>query len=157
MANQYSISDISIYEQITKRYQDLEGSEFLPMRTLIDLAASEADFNAGYVNYRIHKHLHNIVDYVYQKTGINVSLNPTLRLDIINNNINRKNYDSWLEYYENKSWNDNPDFEDIINEIVKENNLCVLYYFFFKEEEELTKMLTDGVNDFNDRKFFIIQ
>ena len=155
MTNQYSIGDISIYEQITKRYQDLEGSDYPPVRALIDLAFKEVEFNAGYVKYIIHKHLHNIADYTYKKTGINVTINPTLRLDIYNNNIDRENYDSWLEYYEEKGFCVYP--EEIINEILKENNLCVLYYFYFKEEEELTKMLTDGVNDFNNRKFFIIQ
>ena len=153
MANQHVIGK---YEAITKRYREAEGSEFLPVRVLMDLAASESNFNSDYARYVINKHLHDIADYVYHKTGRNISINPNLRADINNNNINRENYDSWIEYYKDKSWNDDPDFYDIIDEIVKENNIPVLYYFFYKEEEELTDLLIDYLNDFNDRKFFII-
>ena len=109
------------------------------------------------MRYIINRHLHNIADYAYQKTRENVAINPILRADINNNNIDRENYDRWIEYYKDKSWNDNPDFHDIIDEIVKENNILLLYYFYYKEEEELTKLLIDELNDFNDRKFFIIQ
>ena len=157
MAFLYLIGNISKYEAITKHYCEVEGSEFLPVRVLIDLAASEAKFNSDYVRYIINKHLNNIANYAYQKTGKNVTINPILRADINNNNIDRQNYDRWIEYYKDKSWNDNPDFYDIIDEIVKENNILVLYYFYYKEEEELTKLLIDELNDFNDRKFFIIQ
>ena len=155
MAIQYSIHNICEYEKITKHYCELEGSDYPPVRALIDLAFKEVEFNAGYVKYIIHKHLHNIADYTYKKTGINVTINPTLRLDIYNNNIDRANYDSWLDYYSEKGSCVYP--EEMIDEILKENIICVLYYYYFKEEEELTKLLTDGINDFNNRKFFIIQ
>ena len=154
MAGKYIIDK---YEAITKRFCEVEGSKFLPVRVLIDLAASEVNFNSNYVRYIINRHLYRISDYIYHKTGKNVTINPNLRADIRNNNIDRENYDRWIEYYKDKSWNDDPDFYDIIDEIVKENNILVLYYFYYKEEEELTKLLIDELNDFNDRKFFIIQ
>ena len=155
MATLYSINNICKFERITKHYCELEGSDNPPVRVLIDYAASEPEFNADYVRYIIHKHLHSIADYAYKKTERNVTDNPMLRLEIYNNNIDRKNYDSWLDYYQEKGFCIYP--EEMIDEILKENNICVLYYYYFKEEEELTKLLTDGVNDFNNRKFFIIQ
>ena len=157
MALHYSIGDIIKYEEMTKYFYRKECSESLPIRVLIDLAASEEEFNADYVRYIINKHLYNVADYAYKKSGRNVTINPILRADINNNNIDRENYDRWIEYYEDKSWNDLPDFEDIIDEILKENNILVLYYFYYKEEEELTKLLVECLNDFHDRKFFIIQ
>ena len=155
MATLYSIHNICEFEQITKHYCELEYSESPPVRVLIDYASSEPEFNADYVRYIIHKHLHRIADYAFKKTGRNVTDDPMLRLDIYNNNIDRANYDSWLEYYDEGGLCASP--EEVIDEILKENNICVLYYYYFKEEEELTKLLSENLNDFNNRKFFIIQ
>ena len=156
MASQYSIGDISKYEQITKHYCEVEGSEFLPVRTLIDFAASEVEFNSDYVRYIINRRLHDIADYIYKKSQVNVTINPRLRSDIQNNNINREAYDKAIESYEDDIPYDDSDIYETIDKMIKENNWCVLYYLYYKEEEELTKSLIDGLNDFNDRKFFII-
>ena len=157
MASQYLIGDISRYEAITKRYRKKEYSDLLPVRVLIDLAASEVEFNADYVRYLINKRLHDIADYIYKKSRINVTINPMLRSDIKNNNINWEAYDKAIESYEDDIPYDDSDIYETIDKMIKENNWCVLYYLYYKEEEELTKLLIDGLNDFKDRKFFIIQ
>ena len=156
MALQYSIGNISEYEAMTKHYCEVEGSEFLPIRVLIDLAASEVKFNGDYVRYIINRRLHDIADYIYKKSQVNVTVNPRLRSDIQNNNINREAYDKAIESYEDDIPYDDSDIYETIDKMIKENNWCVLYYLYYKEEEELTKLLIDGLNDFNDRKFFII-
>ena len=157
MASQYSIGNISKYDAITKHYCDLENSESVPVRVLIDLAASEVEFNGDYARYIINRRLHDIADYIYKKSGKNVTVNPRLRSDIQNNNINREVYDKVIESYEDDIPHDDEDIFNTIDKMIRENNWCVLYYLYYKEEEELTKLLIDGLNDFNDRKFFIIQ
>ena len=157
MAFQYSIGDISKYEAMTKQFCESEGVEFLPIRVLLDLAASEAEFDGDYARYIINRRLHDIADYIYKKSGRNVTINPMLRTDIQNNNINREAYDEAIESYEDDIPYDDEDIFTTIDKMIRENNWCVLYYLYYKEEEELTKLLIDGLNDFNDRKFFIIR
>ena len=157
MAFQYSIGDISKYEAMTKQFCESENCEFLPVRVLIDLASSEVEFNGDYTRYIINRRLHDIADYIYKKSGKNVTVNPRLRSDIQNNNINREAYDKAIESYEDDIPYDDSDIYETIDKMIKENNWCVLYYLYYKEEEELTKLLIDGLNDFKDRKFFIIQ
>ena len=157
MASQYLINDISKYEQITKRYCEVEGSESLPVRVLIDLAASEVKFNGDYARYLINRRLHDIADYIYKKSRINVTINPMLRSDIQNNNINRDAYDEAVKSYEDDIPVCDEDIYNSIDKMLRDNNVQVLFYLYYKEEEELTKLLIDGLNDFNDRKFFIIQ
>ena len=157
MARQYSIGDISKYEAMTKQFLEVEGCESLPVRALIDLAASEKEFNGDYVRYIIDRRLFGIADYIYKKSGRNVTVNPMLRSDIQNNNIDRKAYNEAIESYEDDIPYDDEDIFTTIDKMMRENNWCVLYYLYYKEEEELTELLIDGLNDFNDRKFFIIQ
>ena len=157
MAFQYSIGDISKYEAMTKQFCEKENCEFLPIRVLLDLAASEAEFDGDYARYIINRRLHDIADYIYKKSGRNVTINPILRSDIQNNNIDRKAYNEAIESYEDDIPYDDDDIFGTIDKMIRENNWCVLYYLYYKEEEELTKLLIDGLNDFNDRKFFIIQ
>ena len=142
---------------MTKQFCESEGVEFLPIRVLLNLAASEAEFDGDYARYIINRRLHNIADYIYKKSGKNVTINPMLRTDIQNNNINREAYDEAIESYEDDIPYDDEDIFTTIDKIVKDNNWCVLYYLYYKEEEELTKLLIDNLNDFSDRKFFIIQ
>ena len=158
MTAQYQIHNICYYEQITKHYCKIDylGDDDYPnVRALIDLAYKEKEFNAGYVNYIIHKHLYGIANYIYNKIGHAVANNPTLRLDIYNNNIDREHYDKCLDECSEEGFC--AGFEEMVDEILKRNNIPLLYYYYFKEEEELTKLLVDGINEFNNRKFFIIQ
>ena len=162
MALQYLIGNISKYELMTKQFCESEGGFTLSVPELIHLAAMEDEFNTDYARYIIVRRLHEVADYAYQKTmakgyPVNVTINPNLRADIKNNNFDRENYDNWLDYYEDKSWNDDADIFDIIDEIVKENNWCVLYYLYYKEEEKLYNVLFNETNNLKGRKFFIIQ
>ena len=158
MTAQYQIHKICDYERITRHYCEIDHWDYVEypnIRALIDLAYKEEEFDAGYVNYIIHKQLHGIAEYIYKKIGHNVTNNQTLRLDIYNNNIDREHYDKCLDYYREGGLC--ATFEEMVDEILKDNNIPVLYYYYFKEEEELTKLLSDGVNESNNRKFFIIQ
>ena len=159
MARQYSINDIIKYEEMTKYFHNKECSESLPIRVLLDLVASEVEFDGDYARFIIDRRLFSIADYIYKKSGRNVTYNPILRSDIQNNNIDRNLYDEALESYEDEG---NPPHDDydifpIIDKMIRDNNWNLLYYLYYKEEEELNKLLIDGLNDFHDRKFFIIQ
>ena len=158
MTAQYQIHQICDYERITKYYCRIDylGEEEYPdVRALIDLAYKEEEFNAGYVNYIIHKHLHGIAEYIYKKNGHNITNNPLLRQCINNNKIDREHYDKCLDECSEEGFC--ACFEEMVDEILKRNDIPLLYYYYFKEEEELTKLLVDGINEFNNRKFFIIQ
>ena len=159
MARQYLINDIIKYEEMTKYFHNKECSESLPIRVLLDLVASEVEFDGDYARFIIDRRLFSIADYIYKKSGRNVTYNPILRSDIQNNNIDRNLYDEALESYEDEG---NPPHDDydifpIIDKMIRDNNWNLLYYLYYKEEEELTKLLIDGLNDLHDRKFFIIQ
>ena len=162
MALQYLLSDIIKYELITKQYCESEGGFTLTTQELIHLAALEDEFDTDYANYLIIRHLHQIEDYISQKAlikgfQINVKNNVNLREDIKNNNFDIPNYDNWLDYYEDKTFIDDPDIYDIIDEIIKDNNWHVLYYLYYKEEKKLYDVLFNEKNKLNERKFFIIQ
>ena len=154
MAYKYSIQDICEFNAITQRLYDAEYSDSFPIRTLLDLYESKEEFNIEYVRYITNKYLHDIATYIYNKTKYNVTYNPRLRADIQNNNINREHYDSLVEYYTYKT-DDRSDYSTI-DEIIRENNIPVLYYYYYKEEEEITQIIINYLNDFNNRKFFII-
>ena len=162
MAIQYSLSDIFKYEDITRQYCNSEGGFDLSIQELIHLAALEDEFDTNYANYLIFKHLHQITVYISQKTinkgfQINVKDNKKLKKDIENNNFNISNYENWFEFYENKTFIDDPTIYDVIDQIIKDNNWYVLYYSYYKEENKLYDILFNEKNKLNDRKFFIIQ
>ena len=154
MAHKYTIRDICEFNTITQRLYDAEGSDTIPIRDLLDIYESKEKFNIEYIRYITNKYLHDIASYIYNKTNYNITYNPRLRADIQNNNINREYYDSLVEYYTYKT-DDHNDYS-IIDEIIRENNIPVLYYHYYKEEEEITQIIINYLNDFNDRKFFII-
>ena len=162
MALQYTLSDIFKYEDVTRQYCNSEGGFTLSIQELIHLAALEDEFDTDYADYLIFKRLHQIAEYIYQKAinkGIyaNVKDNKNLKKDIENNNFNISNYENWLEFYENNTFIDDPDIYDVIDQIIKDNNRCVLYYLYYKEENKLYDILFNEKNKLNDRKFFIIQ
>ena len=155
MATKYSIREICEYNKITQRIYDADYSESLPIRDLLDIYESKEKFDIEYVRYVIDKYLYEITSFIYEKTKYNVSLNTMLRHYIQNNNIDRDYCDEMIEYYASK--NDDCGDYSTIEEIIKENNIPILYYYYYKEEEEMTQIIRDYLNDFNDRKFFIIR
>ena len=162
MANQYSLSNIFEYEDITRQYCISEGGVELSTQQLIELAAMEDHFNSNYTEYLIFKRLQQIADYITQKAKnkgyqINVKDNGKIKEDLANNNCNESNYENWIEIYEREAFNDYPDIYDIIKQAIRDNNWNVLYYLYCKEENELYDLLTKEKNKFNERKFFIIQ
>ena len=157
MARQYNMRDICDYERITRRYCEIDHLDPINPNTaaLIDLAYKEEEFNTEYVRFIIDKHLQNIIDYVYEIKGINVSDIPNLRQDIINNNVVEEKYLEWLE--DNVEYSFGSYQADTIDKIIEHDYIQMLYFLYYSEEKKLTKLLVDGINEFNQRKFFIVR
>ena len=162
MANQYNLSDIFKYEDITRQYCISEGGVELSTQQLIELAAKEDKFDNDYAQYLIFKRLHLIADYISQKAKnkgfiINVKDNEKIKEDLTNNNGNEANYENWIEFYEREAFSDYPDVFEIIDQAIRDNNWNVLYYLYYKEENKLSDLVAKEKNKLNERKFFIIQ
>ena len=157
MSNRYHLSQIIKYEKISRDYIKKEGmDEDTPDPiVLIDYAQQEKEFNAGFVQYVIDRHLQSIVDYVYEEKGINVSNIHMLRKDIYNNNVIEEAWEKWLD--ECKENNFCANFKETVDAILKQNFIPMLYYFFYSEEKKLTDYLKECVNKFNERKFYIVK
>ena len=112
-------------------------------------------FNAGYVQYIIDKHLQLLVDYVYEKKGINVAAIQILRQEIYNNNINEEAHEKWLDDCTEDYFCAN--FKEMVDKIIEQDYTQMLYFYYYSEEKKLTKRLVDGINEFNERKFFIVR
>ena len=153
----YHMSDIIKYEKISKCYIKIEGmdEETPEPIVLIDYARKEKEVNAGFAQYVIDRHLQNIVDYVYEEKGINVANIHTLREKIYNNNVDEEAWEKWLDDCNEINFCSN--FMETIDEIIRQNFVEMLYYFYYSEEKKLTDYLKECINDFNERKFFIVQ
>ena len=157
MSDRYHMSDIIKYEALTKKYCKREylDEEAPDIETLIDCAHHEKEFNVEYCIYVIKKYLQLIVDFVYERKGINVSNIHSLREDIYNNNVDENACEKWLA-------DCNEDnlccgYMDTLDVIMDRNYIAMLYYYYYSEEKKLTEYLSNRVNKLNDRKFFIVQ
>ena len=130
MTKQYHIHDICNYERITRRYCKIDylDEESPNTMALIDLAYKEKEFNAGYVQFIIDKHLQLLVDYVYEKKGINVSNIPILRQEIYNNNICEEAYEKWLDDCAADYFCANP--EEMVDKIIEQDYTQMLYFYY---------------------------
>ena len=158
--NTYSLSTIFQYEAITRQYCISEGDVNLTTQELIQLSATEDEFNLNYVNYLLFKRLYQISDYILHKTQNTVNVKDT---QYITNNEDY--YENWIEFYESKAFSDYPDIYEIIDQAIAGKNWDVLYYIYHKEEDELTNLIAKEEDEFNERiyeekqrnrKFFII-
>ena len=158
--NTYSLSTIFQYEAITRQYCISEGGFNLTTQELIQLSATEDEFNLNYVNYLLFKHLYQISDYILHKTQNTINVKDTQML-----NDNEDYYENWIEFYESKAFSDYPDVYKIIDQAIAGKNWDVLYYIYQKEEDELTNLIAKEEDEFNERiyeekqrnrKFFII-
>ena len=147
------MSDIIKYEALTRRYCKMEclDEELPDIDILFDCAYKEKEFNVEYCKYIIQKHLQHIVDYVYERKGINISNIHALRKDIYNNNVDEKACEKWLD-------DCNEDnlcgcFQETLDVIMERNYIAMLYYFYYSEEKKLTECLADLVNKLNNKKF----
>ena len=167
--NTYNLSKIFQYEDITRQYCISEGGVELPTQELIQLAAKEDEFDFDYAQYVIFKRLHQIEDYITQKTknkGVvicNIKESYRIEDDLLKN---EEYYENCVNFYENNSFYDEPDIYDIINQAIRDKNWNILYYIYYKEESELNSLLAKEEDEFNERKyeekqknrkFFIIQ
>ena len=153
----YHMSNIIKYEKISRDYikkEDLDEDTPDPM-VLIDYAQQEKEFNAGFAQYVIDRHLQNIVDYIYEKKRINIGNIHALREDIYNNNVDEEACEKWLADCNEDNFCVN--FIETLDVIMERNYIPMLYYFFYSEEKKLTDYLKECVNKFNERKFFIVQ
>ena len=161
MAQYYTLSDIFKHEDTTRDYCNSEGGFVLSPYELIELAGKEPHFDTDYAEYVIFRHLHQISEYITDKSQrkgyqINVTQNQNLKEDLENNNIRKEYYEEWYnKYYDPLQGIDA--VYDIINQAVSDNNWSFLYYLYYREENELYDLLAKQKNNIKDRKFFIIQ
>ena len=141
--NTYSLSEIFRYEDITREYCNSEGGFNLSIHNLIELATLEDEFNMDYAYYLVFKRLHQIAEYITLKAknigyDINVKENDEIEDEILNK---ESEYESWVNFYYNHSFYDEPDVYDIIDQAVIGKNLNVLYYIYYKERSELNSLI----------------
>ena len=163
MAQQYTLSDIFKYEDITLQYCMSEDGENLTIPTLIYLASLEPDFDTNYVEYLIFKRLHQVAECISCKSKkkgyqINVRHNQNLKEDLENNNPSEDYYKDWYQHYDDPFFcPEKENIYQIIDQAVRDNNWNFLYYLYYKEENELYDLLTNHKNKIKERKFFIVQ
>ena len=158
MSNRYHLSQIIKYEKISRNYIKKEQiDDDLPDPILlIDLASQEKEFNAGFAQYVIDRHLQSIADYIYEVKKIDIALGiPPLRKDIYNNNVSEKDCEKWLDEYKENNLCSN--FQETIDHLIEDNYINMLFYFFYSEEKMLTEFFKECVNKKNERKFYIVQ
>ena len=163
MAKQYTLSDIFKHENTTRYYSVSEGTHELSPHELIDLAATEHEFDTDYAEYVIFNHLYQIAEYTASKSlrkgyQINIRHNQNLLQDLENNNLRKEYYENWFLHYV-----DDPDYKslasvlEVIDGAVRDNNWDFLYYLYYREENELYNLINNHKNKIKDRKFFIVQ
>ena len=162
MAQYYTLSDIFKYEDTTREFCNSEGGFELLPPTLINLAASQPNFDTDYAEYVIFRRLHQIAAYITCESikkgyQINVTHNQNLKEDLENNNASKEYYEGWFQRYEDDVNDDVDTIFSIIDQAVRDNNWEFLYYLYYREENELTNLLVYHKNNIKDRKFFIIQ
>ena len=156
--NTYSLSDIFRFEDITRKYSISEGVDNLPIHILIELATLEDEFDIDYAYYLMFKRLYQIDNYITKKAknigfDINVKENDEIEDEILSK---ESEYESWVDFYYNHSFYDEPDepdVYDIIDQAVIGKNWNVLYYIYYKEKSELNSLIAREEEDFNDRKY----
>ena len=168
MADQYKITDIFTFEEITRHYCVNKGSTELNAKTLINLGLLAG--NDDYAEYIVYKHgiqLEELINKKINKIGL------TFSKDVVNDP------DHFLEYKGNfykelynhhKSQvnkdSDIPKIEHIIDLVIADGkHIDILYFIFFREEEKIRHYLARREDEINttkresvkDRKFFILQ
>ena len=166
MANKYTLNNIFEYEAITTKYSVAKGSTNLDAKTLINLGLLDDNYDyARYIQFKHATQLEELIDKKVSKLGFVFSKNL----------INDPKY--FLEYkvdYYEKIYNhyksqviidsNVPKIEQIINLVIQDNNMKVLYYIYFKEEDKIYRFLarredeinTDKRESVKNKKFFII-
>ena len=162
MEPQYTLSDIFKHENTIRQYCFSEDQIDLPSEKLIYLASLEPNFDTHFTEYVIFKRLHQIAEYIFseaKKKGylINVRHYQNLKEDLDNNNTSKEYYEGWFKRYENSSIEEDDPLIPIINQAIRDNHWNFLYYLYYKKEKKLNDLLTELKNQFNNKKFFIIQ
>ena len=157
MTQEYTLSDIFKYEDITRQYCILKGCHDLPIEELIRLAALEEEFNINYAFYLRFKRIHQIKEFIMKKDkGLGNSL-PYITEDILNEG---SDYDHQINQY---SFLEKPTIYDILNAAINDKKWDLVFYIYQKESSGLYSLIAKTEDEFNDkkelknRKFFIIQ
>ena len=167
MANKYTLSNIFEYEAITTKYSVAKGSTNLDAKTLINLGLLDDNYDyARYIQFKHATQLEELIDKKVSKLGFvfskNVINDPEYFLE-----YKGDYYEKIYNYYKSQVIINSSvsKIEQIINLVIRDNNMRVLYYIYFKEEEKIRKYLTRREDEINtdkkesvkNRKFFIIQ
>ena len=162
MEQQYTLSDIFKHEDTIRQYCFSEDRIDLLPRTLMYLASLEPNFDTHFAEYVIFKRLHQIAEYIFsesKKIGylINVRHYQNLKEDLDNNNVSKEYYEGWFRRYDSSDIEENDPIIPIIKQAIRDNHWNFLYYLYYKKEKELNELLTELKNQFNNKKFFIVQ
>ena len=84
MTQEYTLSDIFKYEDITRQYCILKGCHDLPIQELIHLASLEEEFNIDYAFYLRFKRIHQIKEFIMKKDKSLGNSLPYITEDILN-------------------------------------------------------------------------
>ena len=167
MAHKYSLSNIFEYEAITCKYSVAKGSTSLDAKTLINLGLLDDNYDyARYIQFKHITQLEEMIDKKVSKLGFvfskNVINDPEYFLE-----YKGEYYGKIYNYYKSHIVTNSSvsKIEQIINLVIHDNNMRVLYYIYFKEEEKIRRYLARREDEINtdkkvsvkDRKFFIIQ
>ena len=158
----YTLSEIFRFEALTCKYSVAKGTESLDAKTLINLGLLDDNYDyARYIQFKHNLQLEEMIDkkvsslgYVFSKNVIN---DPEYFLE-----YKGDHYEKIYRYYKGLIVESNvPKIEQIINLVIRDNNLKVLYYIYFKEEDKISRYLARREDEINNgtksRKFFIIQ
>ena len=162
----YTLSEIFRYEAITTKYSVSKGSSNLDTKTLINLGLLDDNYNyARYIQFKHTVQLEELIDKKVSNLGLifskSVINDPEYVLE-----YKGEKYKNIYNYYKAQVINSNiSKIEQIINLVIRDNNMRVLYYIYFKEEEKIRQHLarredeinTDKRDSVKNRKFFIIQ
>ena len=162
MEPQYTLSDIFKHEETIRQYCFSEDRIDLSPGTLMYLASLEPNFDTHFAEYVIFKRLHQIAEYIFsesKKIGylINVRECQKLKEDLHNNNASKEYYEGWVRRYDSTDNEGKEPIIHIINQAIRDNHWNFLYYLYYKEEKKLNELLTELKNQFNNKKFFIVQ
>ena len=151
MAFNYSLSKIFEYEALTRKYSVVEGSPSLSSKTLINLGLLEGNYDyALYIQQKHSIQLEELIDKKVAKLGLvfgkNIINDPSYFLEY-RGNYYRKIYDYYKSLVSFTS--PLPKIEQIINLVINDRNMKVLFYIFFKEEDKINRYLARREDEIN--------
>ena len=166
--NTYNLSTLFKHEALTRQYCINKGCTDLDTKTLINLGLLDDNYDyACFIEFKHMVTLEDLINKKVNKYGLffskNVVNEPDYYLEYRGDYYKRlfKHYKSRI--MENYNL-DKTKIEQIIDLVIEDNNMDVLYYIYFKEEDKIHEYFARREDEINtlktqsvkNRKFFII-